>query len=190
MTSSKDLKKWTKPKIVVKASGDEFFFNTAVCKGKDTFVLLYETNDSRWKPFTLRYMESTDLKNWQPIPNALYGADKYVGGPALYYESGWYYTLYLESIEKGYETRITRSQDLIHWEDAPQNQPFITFDATHKNIPLINPAISELNASDVELCYFDGKTILYFTGSDQTTAGDLQWATYEGTPAQLFAHFF
>ncbi|MCK5441833.1 MAG: hypothetical protein KAJ23_08085 [Maribacter sp.] len=190
MTSSKDLKKWTKPQIVLKASGKEFFFNTAVCRGKDKFILLYETNDARWNPFTFRYMESTDLKNWEPMPGALYGTDKYVGGPALYFNGGWYYTLYLESIEKGYETRITRSKDLVHWEDSPENRPFVTFDPNHNNIPLIDPTIRESNASDVELCYYDGKTILYFTGSDQTTAGDLQWATYKGTPEQLLEYFF
>ena len=190
MTSSKDLKKWSKPKTILKAEGGEFFFNTAVCRAKDKFVLLYETNDDRWKPFTFRYVESTDLKNWNEIPNAVYGKDKYVGGPALYFEGGWYYTLYLESLTKSYETRVARSKDLVQWEDAPADRPFVTFDASHKNIPLIDPSISESNASDVELCYFKGKTILYFTGSDQSTAGDLQWATYEGTPRQLFEYFF
>jgi len=190
MTSSRDLKKWTKPQTILKASGDEFFFNTAVCRGKDKFILLYETNDSRWKPFTFRYMESTNLKKWKEIPGAVYGKEKYVGGPALYYEGGWYYTLYLESLGKAYETRITRSRDLIHWEDAPDGRPFVTFDPTHKNIPLIDPSIAERNASDVELCYYNGQTIVYFTGSDQSTAGDLQRAVYEGTPRQLFEHFF
>lgn len=190
MTRSTDLKKWTKPQTILKASGNEYFFNTAVCRGKDKFILLYETNDKSWKPFTFRYMESADLENWKEIPDALYGTEKYVGGPALYYEGGWYYTLYLESLGRGYETRITRSRDLIHWDDAPDDRPFVTFDSGHKNIPLIDPAISESNASDVELCYYNGKTILYFTGSDQSTAGDLQWATYSGTPQQLFEHFF
>lgn len=190
MTSSKDLKNWTRPRTVLEASGDEYFFNTAVCRGKDKFILLYETNDTQWKPFTFRYVESTDLINWKEIPGAIYGKEKYVGGPALYFEEGWYYTLYLESISKGYETRITRSKDLVNWEDAKEDRPFITFDATHKNIPLLEPDITESNASDVELCYFKGKTILYFTGSDQTTAGDLQWASYEGHPKQLFEHFF
>ena len=190
MTSSKDLNKWTKPKTVFRASGDEYFYNTAVCRGKERFILLYETNDARWKPFTFRYLESDDLKNWEEISGAVYGAEKYVGGPALYYEGGWYYTLYLEALKNGYETRITRSRDLKQWEDAPEERPFITFDPTHKNIPLINPSITERNASDVELCYFEGKTILYFTGSDQTTAGDLQSATYEGTPRQLFEYFY
>lgn len=190
MTKSKDLKNWTKPVTVLEASGEELFFNTAVCRGKDKFILLYETNDDRWKPFTFRYMESSDLENWKEIPDAVYGKDKYVGGPALYYEAGWYYTLYLESLSKGYETRITRSRDLKHWEDALPNRTFISYDSSHKNIPLINPEISESNASDVELCYFEGKTILYFTGSDQSTAGDLQWAIYEGRPRQLFEHFY
>lgn len=190
MTYSSDLKKWTKPKTIVRANGDEYFFNTAVCRGKDKFILLYETNDSRWPAFTFRYMESGNLENWKAIPKAVYGVDKYVGGPALYYEGDWYYTLYLEGLKKGWETRITRSKDLIHWEDAPTDRSFVTFDPTHKNIPLRNPNISEKNASDVELCYFNGKTILYFTGSDQTTAGDLQWATYNGTPQQLFEHFY
>jgi alpha-L-fucosidase len=190
MTSSADLKSWTEPVTVLRSSPNEYFFNTAVCRAKDKFILLYETNDVRWKPFTFRYMESSDLIKWKDIPGAFYGQDKYVGGPALYYERGWYYTLYLESLGNSYETRITRSADLIHWKDAPNGRPFITFDPSHKNIPLIKPDISESNASDVELCYFKGKTILYFTGSDQTTAGDLQWATYDGTPEQLFEYFF
>lgn len=190
MTATADLKTWTKPVTVLKANKNEYFFNTAVTRGKDKFVLLYETNDPRWKPFTFRYEESDDLRNWKEIPDAVYGKDKYVGGPALYYENGWYYTLYLQSLNKGYETRITRSRDLHTWEDAPDDRPFVTFEPTHKKIPLLKPEIAESNASDVELCYFQGKTILYFTGSDQTTAGDLQRAEYAGTPARLFEHFF
>ncbi|MEN8230013.1 MAG: hypothetical protein ABFS38_17770 [Bacteroidota bacterium] len=190
MTSSKDLKEWTKPQTVLRTSGDEYFWNTAVCRGKERFILLYETNDARWPPFTFRYLESTDLIHWEEVPGALYGTGKYVGGPALYFEGGWYYTLYLESLRNGYETRITRSRDLKQWEDAQEERPFITFDSTHQNIPLIAPSIGESNASDVELCYHNGKTILYFTGSDQTTAGDLQRATYPGTPRQLFEYFF
>lgn len=190
MTSSSDLKNWSKPVTVLKANPKEFFFNTAVCRGKDKFILLYETNDPAWKPFTFRYVASDDLVNWKEIPGAVYGKEKYVGGPALYYEGEWYYTLYLEHIKMGYETRITRSKDLVNWEDASASRPFVTFDPSVRNIPLIDPGIPESNASDVELCYYKGQTILYFTGSDQTTAGDLQWATYKGTPRELFEHFF
>lgn len=191
MTSSADLKNWTEPVTVLRAAPDEFFYNTAVCRAKDKFVLLYETNDKRWPNFTFRYMESSDLRRWKEITGALYGKEKYVGGPALYYEGSYYYTLYLESLGNGsYETRITRSEDLVNWEDAPDDRPFIAFDTTHKNIPLHKPDVRECNASDVELCYYKGQTILYFTGGDQHRCGDLQRATYEGTPQQLFEHFF
>ncbi len=190
MTSSSDLKNWSEPVTVIKSERGEFIYNTAVCRGANGFVLLYETNDGRWPPFTFKYTTSDDLVNWTIVPDAIYGRDKYVGGPALYYEGGWYYTLYLQALGHGYETRITRSKDLVNWQDAPVDRPFVTFDPSHKNIPLINPEVTENNASDVELCYFKGQTILYFTGSDQTTAGDLQWATYDGTPRALFEHFF
>lgn len=190
MTYSSDLKTWSKPVTVLKANSKEFFYNTAVCRGKDKFILLYETSDPAWQPFTFRYVESDDLVHWKEIPGAIYGKEKYVGGPALYYEGGWYYALYLEHIKMGYETRITRSKDLVRWEDAPASRPFVTFDPSIRNIPLLDPSIPESNASDVELCYYKGQTILYFTGSDQTTAGDLQWATYNGTPQALFESFF
>jgi len=117
--------------------------------------------------------------------------DKYVGGPALYFEGGWYYTLYLEALPNTeYETRITRSRDLKRWHDAPPDRPFLTFDRAKKNLPLRPPELHETNASDPELCYFKGKTIVYFTGSDQQVAGDLQRTEFDGTPRQLFERFF
>ncbi|WP_353197610.1 hypothetical protein [Parapedobacter defluvii] len=190
MTASGDLKNWTEPVTVFEASGNEYFFNTAVARGADGFALLYETNDPTWPPFTFRYVKSADLRNWEEIPGAVYGIDKYVGGPALYYEGDWYYTLYLDNISTGWVTRIARSKDLVSWEDAKPERPFVAFDTTHMDIPLLDPTIRENNASDVELCYFNGKSVLYFTGSDQSTAGDLQWATFDGTPKELFEYFF
>ncbi|WP_262245151.1 alpha-L-fucosidase [Parapedobacter soli] len=190
MTSSSDLKNWTEPITVLEADPGEFIYNTAVCRANDQFVMLYETNDAQWPPFTFKYLTSSDMVEWDVVPDGIYGRDKYVGGPALYFEDGWYYTLYLQIVEGGFETRITRSQDLVNWQDAPEDRPFVTFDKSHQNIPLLDPNVRENNASDVELCYFKGQTILYFTGSDQTTAGDLQWAIYEGTPRALFEYFF
>ncbi len=190
MTSSSDLKHWTDPVTVLEAAPGEFIYNTAVCRAGDQFVMLYETNDSQWPAFTFKYLTSSDMAEWDLVPDGIYGRDKYVGGPALYYEAGWFYTLYLQVVNGGFETRITRSKDLVNWQDAPKDRPFVTFDTSHRNIPLLHPDVRENNASDVELCYFNGQTVLYFTGSDQTTAGDLQWATYDGTPRMLFEHFF
>jgi alpha-L-fucosidase len=195
MTSTTDLKTWTEPRTVLEAEGAEQIFNVAVCRGPDRFVLLYETNDAKYPPFTFKYCESDDLVHWRRIPGALYGTDKYVGGPALYYEGdregGWYYTLYLEALpDTQYETRITRSRDLKQWQDAPPGRPFLTFDRSKRSLPLRPPELPEKNASDPELCYFKGKTIVYFTGSDQQVAGDLQRAEFDGTPRELFERFF
>ena len=73
---------------------------------------------------------------------------------------------------------------------ALHNHAFVTFDPEHANLPLRPAEIHESNASDAALCYFRGKTIVYFTGSDQQVAGDLQWATFEGPPRQLLEQFF
>ncbi len=191
MTSSQDLIHWTTPVVVLKAEPHEKFFNVSVCRGKDAFTLLVESNDPAWPTFTFKYFTSQDLLKWTKIPDALYGKKKYVGGPALYFEEGIYYTLYLQALGGGrYETRITRSTDLVHWEDAPEGRPFVTFNPKNKVHPLRPANIRETNASDVELCLWNGKTVIYYTGGDQHFAGDLHLAEFTGTPAQLFKLFY
>lgn len=191
MTSTADLVTWTKPCVVLEAQGDEHLFNTAVCRGNDKFVLLYETDNKAWVPLTFQYCESDDLIHWKRIPGALYNKDKYVGGPALYYEGGRYYTLYLEALKGArFETRVTRSTDLLHWEDAPEGRPFLTFDPTHRPDPEKHPEVYECNASDAELCYWNNKTLVYFYGGNQLGVGDLQRAEFNGTPRELLEHYF
>ena len=191
MTSSSDLKTWTEPITVLEAEGEELLWNTAVCQAAGKFYLLYETNDSRWPAFTFRYCISDDLQHWDRIVGGIYGADRYVGGPALYHEGDWFYTLYLESLGGGrYETRITRSKDLKAWNDAPANRPFVTFDPNRRNLPRRPKHVPETNASDAEACFFDGRTIVYYTGGDQQEAGDLQWATFNGSMSELFERFY
>ncbi len=191
MTSSADLKNWSKPVVVLKANADESFFNVSVCRGDGRFALLVESNDPRWPAFTFKYFLSDDLLHWKQVPNAFYGTKKYVGGPALYREGDYYYTLYLQSLGKGrFETRITRSKDLVHWQDAPRGRPFVTFDPKSHIHPLRPKEILECNASDAEVVFWRDRTLVYFTGGDQHFAGDLQWAQFEGAPRELFEHFF
>jgi alpha-L-fucosidase len=191
MVRSRDLQSWSEPRTVFVGQAGETIYNLGVCRGPDHFVLLYETDDRQFTPFTFKYCTSNDLENWKRIPDAIYGDGKYVGGPALYYEGDWYYTLYLESLGNGrYETRITRSKDLIHWQDAPVDRPFLTFDSSRSKMPLHPPDAVEINASDAELCYFGGRTIVYFTGGNQLVCGDLQRAEFAGTPRELFEKFF
>jgi parallel beta-helix repeat protein len=191
MVSSDDLIHWTKPVVVLKAEAQEKFFNVSVCRDAEQFVLLVESNDPAWPAFTFKYFTSDDLLHWKRVPGAEYGRDKYVGGPALYYEGAHYYTLYLQSLGKGfYETRVARSKDLIQWEDAPSERPVVTFNPKNKVHPLRPEEIRETNASDLELCYWQGKTRAYYTGGDQHLAGDLQHAEYDGSLRELLERFF
>lgn len=192
-TTSEDLRHWSSPETILEAEEGEHLFNVAVCRGPERFVLLYETDDKQWPPFTFKYCESADLRTWTRIPGALYGIEKYVGGPALYFEGDWYYTLYLESLGGAYETRIARSRDLIHWEDAPAERPFLTFEKGRTYTYWHNGeqrTVEEINASDAELCAWQGKTLVYFNGGDQLSAGDLQQADFDGSPRELLESFF
>lgn len=193
LTTSDDLQHWTAPEVVLRSERGEHLFNTAVCRGKDSFILLYETDDTRWPAFTFKYCTSTDLRHWSLIPDAIYGREKYVGGPALYYEDGWYYTLYLQDLGGKWETRITRSHDLLHWEDAPTDRSFVTFDPArefHYWHHGEDRTVRECNASDAELCEWKGHTLVYFNGGDQQSGGDLQQASFDGLPRQLLASYF
>ncbi len=191
MIHSADLKTWSDPVTILRANENEHFFNVSVCRADDRFVMLVESNDPAWPAFTFKYFESDNLTDWRQIPDAIYGKEKYVGGPALYYYGDTFYTLYLQSLGRGYyETRVTRSRDLVHWQDAPTERPFVTFNPENK-VHALRPAdIREKNASDAELCAYQGKTVIYYTGGDQHVAGDLQWALYDGEPQALLEHFF
>ncbi|MEO2047853.1 MAG: hypothetical protein ABGX16_14935 [Pirellulales bacterium] len=191
MISSDDLVNWTDPVVVLKAEPQEKFFNVSVCHADQRFVMLVESNDPAWPAFTFKYFKSGDLLHWQPVPNALYGKEKYCGGPALYYEGAFFYTTYLHSLGGGrYETRVTRSTDLVHWHDAPTGRPFVTFHPKNRVHRLRPPEIRETNASDVEFCQWQGKTVVYYTGGDQHYAGDLKWAEFEGSPRELLESFY
>lgn len=193
MTSSDDLVNWTAPVTVIEAEEGEGLFNTAVCHDGRRFVLLYETDDRRWPKFTFKYCESHDLIHWRRIRGAIYGREKYVGGPALYFEGEWFYTLYLQDLGGSWETRVTRSRDLLYWEDAPEERPFLAPDKsrvfTYHHFGR-QVEVQEINASDAEICYWQGKTLVYFNGGDQQTSGDLQQAEFDGTPRELLERFY
>ena len=190
LTTSEDLVNWSKPKVVLTAEEQEYFYNYGVCHDGKRFVLLAETNDPAWPSYTFKYFESDDLVHWKRVTDAVYGRDKYVGGPALYYAEPYYYTLYLERISNGWETRITRSKDLVTWQDAPAGRAVVTFDPKNKVHPLRGADVNENNASDAEACEWHGKTIVEFSCGDQHVAGDLQWAEFDGSMREFLEHYF
>ncbi|MGI5923805.1 MAG: hypothetical protein ACOX9E_07660 [Lentisphaeria bacterium] len=187
---SDDLVTWTAPEEVVHSGDNEYLFNSAVDFDGERFVMLYETDDPRWTPFSFRFIESTDLRSWRPIAHAVYGTDRYVGGPSMYFVGGYYYVLYLEQRKGFYETLVTRSRDLVNWEDAPADRPFLSPDMSYKTNPALFPDVVEINASDPEMIERDGMVWVWWNGGNQAGCSDLKFAQYDGTMQQLLESFY
>ena len=180
MFRSKDMVEW-ESRVIVTQDPDEHLFNTSVCEAPGGFVLAYETDCSRWVPFSVRFARSTDLVTWEQVEGAVFGRDRYAACPCIRYADGWYYMLYLEhrTPRWWFETYIARSRDLYNWELSPAN-------------PVI--AAEEIddgqNASDPDIIEIDGRTYLYYTASDQRTWSNLKRAIWPGPMAEFFASWF
>ena len=192
MLSSDDLITWTRPQIVLEGEPEEWLFNTSITFNGKSFVMLYETNS--YHPFTFKFAESDDLIHWNKIPDAVYGKEKYVGGPTLEFFDGYYYATYVncfqntETGKNNHDTRIARSRDLILWEDSPHSvlSPLYDFPDPKR------PDLQQTNASDAEFLEKDGKVYAFWCGGNQL---DVDFArnyrsVYSGTLQQLFESFF
>lgn len=176
---SRDLKRWESQPVL--AGENEGVFNTSVCRGPDGFVMAYETNDAAYPAFTIKFARSTDLMHWTKLPEATFGTNRYTACPCVRYARGWYYVLYLEqrSPRHVFETYITRSKDLRHWELSAAN-PVLRAEGLDEGI----------NASDPELVEVAGKTLVYFAVGDQLTWANIKRATYPGKLADFLESWY
>lgn len=177
MFKSKDLKNWSNKVVVTQEQ--EHLFNSSVCRGENGFVMAYESDDPKFRPFTVKFAASTDLEHWTKLPE-VFGADRYAACPCLRYADGWYYLLYLEHRTPRwfFETHLARSKDLKTWELSAAN-------------PILTPGLNDgINASDPDVIEFAGKTWLYYSVGDQRTWSKLKRAVYPGPLAEFFAGCF
>ncbi|NPV45503.1 MAG: hypothetical protein HPY69_00990 [Armatimonadetes bacterium] len=176
---SADLKHW-RSSLAVQGE-NEGIFNTSVCQGPDGFVMAYESSDPAYPAFTIKFARSSDLVTWTKLPAATFGTNRYTACPCLRYADGYYYCLYLEhrTPRWQFETYISRSRDLKHWEVSSAN-------------PVIYPqGLDEgINASDPELVEWQGQTYLYYAVGDQLTWMNLKRALYPGPLARFLRSFF
>jgi hypothetical protein len=177
--SSSDLNCWAK-RDVFEAGTGELLFNQSVCKNDKEFVMAFEVKDDKTIPFTIYFAKSPDLFNWERIPGAVYGADRYTACPAIRYVDGWYYLFYLEqrSPRWWFEMCVTRSRDLVSWEQSPKN-------------PVLAPEDCELcNASDIDLVEYDGKVAAYYCYGNQRGMGCATSALYDGSMKDFVNSYF
>ena len=177
---------------------NEHFCNTSVTYDGKRFVLLYETDNPSYPIYTFHFAESADLVNWTTIPDAVYAWDKYTGGGSLHWieEDGMYYLstldLYPHPITRkiAYRFILSRSRDLIHWEDAPDDRPIIVPDFEHRPDPERHPDVYEISVSDLEYRQLPDRLKIYYIGGNQWGVCDNQVAEYPGTLREFFHEFY
>lgn len=196
---SKDLKEWELHGEFTTPNHN--LFNTGICKKDGVYTLLIETAQPR--NFTFYFAQSTDLKNWKLLSEEhMFQKGRYAGSPAIYTlpDDPYYYVTYLEENPgPNYTNCIARSLDLINWEYSPVN-PVLMFDA-YEDKKIASPFLTEneradidraldINNSDMELCQFLGRTIIYYSWGDQKGTEFLAEACFEGTMKEFLQGFF
>lgn len=181
-------------------------FNTGVCKMNGVYTLLMEINapveEAGTHPFTFRFATSPDMVNWTLTPReCVFQKHRYAGGPAIYtVDDGYYYVLYLEAYPDGhYVNCIARSTDLVSWEYSPIN-PVMMY-SEHEDKQIANPFLTveeqqqirdalDVNNSDMEICEFNGRTIINYSWGNQHGIEFLAEASYEGTVKEFLQSWF
>lgn len=190
MFVSADLQNWQfRPVLYLPGFG---IFNTSLCKADNRYVLMYEIGkpaEEAGERFTARFASSEDLVHWKILPKACnYSKDRYTAPHAIRYLNGYFYDFYLEAFE-GYETRVVRSKDFIHWEASPFNP---VLKASEEDKKIFNPNLSRfqrkavaeaenINNSDIDFCEYNGKLIINYSWGNQRGTEFLAEAEFDGT---------
>lgn len=177
--SSKNLRQWER-RTALRALPGEELFNESVCRAGDRFIMAFESRDAHYPPFTIYFAESGDLRTWTRLPGHVYGTDRYTACPTIRYLDGMFRMLYLEQFSPRwwFETYLTRSRDLIRWEQSPKN-------------PVLEPEdVEDVNASDLDLVEFQGKVRAYYMYGDQRGRFGTTWAEFDGRLNDFYEHYF
>ncbi len=199
MFASRDLKNWQEW-IALDLPGFSIF-NTSMCKAGDRYVLMFEIDKPKEQagaPFTARFATSRDLRRWELTPpECNYAKDRYTAPHCLRYLDGCFYDFYLEARD-GYEMRVVRSKDLIHWEPSPLN-PVLR--ASEEDRKIANAKLSEeqrrriatavnRNNSDIDFCEYKGRLRITYSWGNQKGVEHLAEAVYEGSEAEFLRAWF
>lgn len=200
---SDDLVHW-EPFTTLEMPGWKIY-NMNIAKMGDVYTLLIEISapaEECGHPFTFRFLQSRDLMHWGLTPSeCCFQRERYAGSPSLYTFDGdpYFYVGYLEAYpEARYANSLARSKDLIHWEYSPVN-PVLMYDDEDRKIasPFLTPAdrarianALNVNNSDMELCEYLGRTIIYYSWGDQRGTEFLAEACYEGPMHEFLRAFF
>lgn len=195
--TSRDLDTWDEW-VAFELPGYQIFNTSLIHDGK-RYVLMFEIGGPlAGVGFTGRFATSLDLKHWDILPESHnYAMDRYTAPHCLRYLDGYYYNFYLE-MHHGFEMRVVRSRDFLHWETSPLN-PVLRSSPDDKKV--FNPALDKqfhskiaeadnTNNSDLDFCEYRGKLIINYSWGNQMGAEFLAEAYYDGTTEQFLRSWF
>ncbi|MBN2312567.1 MAG: amidohydrolase family protein [Sedimentisphaerales bacterium] len=197
--TSSDLSTWEHRTIIERPGFG--IFNTSICKTDQDYVLMYEIGkppEFSGHRFTSLFARSKDMLNWQLLPpECNYAKDRYTAPHCLRYLDGWFYNFYLEAHE-GYEMRVVRSKDFIHWEKSPLN-PVLQFSEDDKKIANENFTAQQrgkiaqaknINNSDIDFCEYQGRLIINYSWGNQHGVEFLAEAVFQGDQDTFLRSWF
>lgn len=209
LLESTDMRNW-ESRTVIELPGWKIY-NTSLCRGSDEYTLVFEIGappEIAGNRFSNAFLTSPDLTSWKLLPaEYVFTPDRYSACPDLHYSDGYYYMVYLEAYPvptevhaswPEYAPHIVRSKDLRSFEQSPFN-PIFRFSADDKIIAddILDEAQREkirsavnLNNSDIGMCEFDGRVVIYYSWGDQHGSEFLAEAYHTGTLRDFLAGFF
>ena len=182
-----------------------------MCKAGNRYVMMHDIysapSEGRKNVVCCRFSISDDMVQWQTTPSecCYERPDNFAAGHFIDYLDGYYYNFFManDTVNHGWSMNVTRSKDLIHWEDSPLN-PVLR--ASADDYKLANQNFTEkqkeriaqlnetnnINNSDMCLFEYKGKLIIhYFTGNQSLNAPcTLAKAVYDGSMAQFLLGWF
>jgi hypothetical protein len=177
LVESEDLLHWTDPRVIIpRVAGRKLYNSSIAARGDGSFVLAYETCEAGTVCFNARFALSSDLYTWTDA-GTIFKPSEYAACPTIRFIDGMYYVFWLRDIGH-YATYVSRSADLVTWEDS-------------REVVLSSLGAGEsVNNSDMDLIEYNGEVVINFAVSDQKTWSDIKLAHYRGTLEQFVKEFF
>ena len=198
---SDDMESW-ETRIILDEPEDWTLFNTSVCKNMegDGYVMAIEVGSPQelvGAAFTIFFAVSTDLFHWEFLPTGdhVYSRERYTACPVIRQAGEYYYMIYLESApHHRWLPYIVRTRDFRDFELGLINPVMMFDDAdkavqhpeafTQEELDYIAGAVNT-NDSDLDLCDYDGRCVVYYSWGNQLGQEFLAEAVYDGSMAEF-----
>ena len=202
--ASRDLRHWAE-RPLLKNPGWHYY-NTSLTKGPDGYVLLLEAKQPAEyvgpNAFTLFFAVSPDLMHWTFLSyDNGFSRERYMGVPYLRYSQGWYYLVSVTELPcERFTNYIYRTKDFDTWEVGfynpilmPSNEdrmisPY-AFDLDEKKREEIRTGFISSD-SDIDMCEYQGKTLITYNVGNQLGFYYLAEAEYDGPIDDFLASYF